>query len=623
MKNNKRTLALLTAGLLAVTPMAATGLTAFAEGPNKITINSAKAGTHDYKAYQIFKGTLQGAGTAADPYILTELQWGDNVTGAGFLTAIKADDAFLIDQDNDSSTPMVNAFASAASAKDVADVLEEYADDSDFAVAFAKFAGNHLNDAAAAASDNTADTTDTKKYELGNLAAGYYLVKDEASITQDTPRTLNMLKVAGTVTIDTKEDLPTIDKKIITDKTTPTTDVKNEASIGDVIDYQLTSVVPTMVGYDKYFYVINDKMAEGLTFDASSVKVYIDGTELVNSGTKKYYRVDQGDAAKVGNVQYTFQIVMNDFIQHKAQAGKEIKVTYSAKLNEKADITNTGNPNKVFLTYSNNPNVEATPESTTNPDEPKVPSTPPDTPDNPGDDYDSPVGVTPWSDVNTFTTAIKVIKVDDSTPANPLKGAEFKLTGNDMNIVLVSEDQFILDNTTGTYWELTDGTYTTTDPSTSGVDTTKYVDTSKKYKRTTIFTQKGNIATPVDVKGFVDDDGYIIFKGLGAGTYELEETTTPNGYNTVPKITIVISNDKVANAFSKTNPNWKVVKDADPDVELTASENIYGLQVVNVKGSTLPSTGGMGTRLFYIIGGLLVAGSLVLLVTKKRMSRES
>ena len=592
MKNNKRTLALLTAGLLAVTPMAATGLTAIAADDNSITITVKKEGTHNYKAYQIFKGNLHGTGTDTDPYILTELQWGDNVTGADFLTALKGDNSFLIDHDNDSSTAMVNAFASAAGAEDVAAVLEKYADGSDFAIAFAKFAGNHLKTGVnPKASDNEPNTS--KKYELTGLAAGYYLVKDEADITQDTPRTLNMLKVAGQVTLTTKEDLPTLDKKIITSTNPLTKDDKNEASIGDVIDYELTSVVPTMEGYDKYFYVINDKMADGLTFDPSSVKVYINGAQLVNDSTNVYYRVDQNDNAKVGNVQYTFQIVMNDFIQHKAQAGKEIKVTYSAKLNENANITNTGNPNKVFLTYSNNPNVEATPESAGNPDEPK-PGTPPnpDTPDNPGDDYEQ-----------------------------KLKGAEFKLTGTDMNIVLVSEDQFILDNTTGTYWALTDGTYTTTDPSTSGVDTTKYVDTSKKYKRTTIFTQKGNIATPVEVKGFVDDDGWIIFKGLGAGKYTLTETTTPKGYNTVSPINIIISNDKVASAFSKTNPNWKVVKDADPDVELTASDYIYGLQVVNVKGATLPSTGGMGTRLFYIIGGLLVAGSLVLLVTKKRMSK--
>ena len=388
MKNNKRTLALLTAGLLAVTPMAATGLTAIAADDNSITITVKKEGTHNYKAYQIFKGNLHGTGTDTDPYILTELQWGDNVTGADFLTALKGDNSFLIDHDNDSSTAMVNAFASAAGAEDVAAVLEKYADGSDFAIAFAKFAGNHLKTGVnPKASDNEPNTS--KKYELTGLAAGYYLVKDEADITQDTPRTLNMLKVAGQVTLTTKEDLPTLDKKIITSTNPLTKDDKNEASIGDVIDYELTSVVPTMEGYDKYFYVINDKMADGLTFDPSSVKVYINGAQLVNDSTNVYYRVDQNDNAKVGNVQYTFQIVMNDFIQHKAQAGKEIKVTYSAKLNENANITNTGNPNKVFLTYSNNPNVEATPESAGNPDEPK-PGTPPnpDTPDNPGDDYD-------------------------------------------------------------------------------------------------------------------------------------------------------------------------------------------------------------------------------------------
>ncbi|WP_455529630.1 LPXTG cell wall anchor domain-containing protein [Ruminococcus sp.] len=43
-------------------------------------------------------------------------------------------------------------------------------------------------------------------------------------------------------------------------------------------------------------------------------------------------------------------------------------------------------------------------------------------------------------------------------------------------------------------------------------------------------------------------------------------------------------------------------------------------EVVNNVGTTLPSTGGIGTKLFYIIGGMLVAGSVILLVTKKRMN---
>ncbi|WP_024861697.1 isopeptide-forming domain-containing fimbrial protein [Ruminococcus flavefaciens] len=618
MKKHKKYVAMLTAGLLAITPLAATGMTVFAADTNSISITAKNAGTHNYNAYQIFKGNLSGSGTTADPYVLTDIQWGDNVSGATFLSALKAADEFKIDHDNDAETDKVSVFASATDAAGVAAVLEQYADNSDFAVEFAKFAGTHLT-GNALKSDNTPDNT-TKKYELTELAAGYYLVKDEADITQNNPRTLNLLKVAGNVDLTTKEDLPTLDKKIV--ENSAKTD-HNEASIGDTINYELTSVVPSMIGYDKYFFVINDKMSTGLTFDNSSVKVYINNVLIDNS----YYRVDEGNAAKVGDVQYTFQIVMKDFIQHKAKAGQEIRVTYSAKLNENADITSTGNPNKVFLTYSNNPNVDAVGESDTNPDEPK-PGTPPspDTPDEPNDDYTDPVGVTPWSDVNTFTTAIKIIKVDNSTPPKPLKGAEFTLTGTDMNIVLVSEDQFT-ENASGTYWKLNDGTYTTVDPGTSGVDQTKYDNTTKKYIRTTVFTQKGNLPTHVDVKGYVDDDGYIIFKGLGAGTYTLSETKVPSGYNKIDDITITISNDKAANAFTKTDPNWKVTKQVGSEtaVELTDSDsdNIYELQVINAKGNTLPSTGGMGTKLFYIIGSLLVAGSIVLLVTKKRMSKEN
>ena len=144
-----------------------------------------------------------------------------------------------------------------------------------------------------------------------------------------------------------------------------------------------------------------------------------------------------------------------------------------------------------------------------------------------------------------------------------------------------------------------------------------------KYKQTITFSVDG-AATENDISAAVDDSGMLIFKGLGAGQYTLTETGTPTGYNTIDPITINISNDKAANAFSATNPNWKVTKKVGTETatELTANDNMYELKVVNVKGTTLPTTGGMGTRLFYIVGGLLVAGSLVLLVTKKRMGAK-
>lgn len=602
MKTNKRTLAILTAGLLAVTPMAV-GMTAFAA--DSITINNVADdadGAHQYEAYCIIKGTELSDG------ILKGISLGDNVVSLDALrTALKG-----------SGVTKLSSLADDADLQKIVEALEEVTDDADKQkIAKALNSTSVLKDPSVPLKQ---DET-TKKYSANVANKGWYLITDTAGTGNKVVST-NLLQVLGEETVDPKFSLPTLDKKIVTDKTTDpvTKDEKNTADIGDVVDYELTSVVPVMTGYDKYFFVINDRMASGLTFDNTSVKVYIGNEELKNTETKKYFRVDEGNDAKVGNVQYTFQIVMNDFIQHKDKAGQPIKVTYSAKLNENADITTTGNPNEVFLTYSNNPNTEAKPESNTNPDEPKVPDSPPDTPDNPGDDYDSPVGVTPWDKVNTFTTAIKLLKVDNKD--NPLKGATFKLTGNGISKVLKSAATFTQADD-GTYYPLKDGTYTTTAPTEGTADKYTGGTSALRYKQVITFSVDG-AATANDISAAVDDSGMLIFKGLGAGQYILEETGTPTGYNTIDDITINISNDKAANAFSATNPNWKVTKKVGTETatELTANDNMYEFKVVNVKGTTLPTTGGMGTRLFYIVGGLLVAGSLVLLVTKKRMAAK-
>ena len=96
--------------------------------------------------------------------------------------------------------------------------------------------------------------------------------------------------------------------------------------------------------------------------------------------------------------------------------------------------------------------------------------------------------------------------------------------------------------------------------------------------------------------------------GLDAGTYTLLETTTPSGYNTCEPITVIIS---------ATHTEKKEGTDATTD--LTNSKNMNN-KVVNKKGSTLPSTGGMGTTIFYVVGSILVLGAAILLITKKRMS---
>lgn len=94
-------------------------------------------------------------------------------------------------------------------------------------------------------------------------------------------------------------------------------------------------------------------------------------------------------------------------------------------------------------------------------------------------------------------------------------------------------------------------------------------------------------------------DGVASFEGLADGTYYLEETKAPAGYNPLEK------------------PQQIVVTGSDTDTsKLTTTA-----QVANSTGTLLPSTGGMGTTFFYVIGGIFVLASVVLLITRKRMEK--
>ena len=110
------------------------------------------------------------------------------------------------------------------------------------------------------------------------------------------------------------------------------------------------------------------------------------------------------------------------------------------------------------------------------------------------------------------------------------------------------------------------------------------------------------------------------FKGLDAGDYKLEETTTPDGYNTIKPIEFTInaeydvkSDDPQLTKLSGDVTSGVAEFDANKaDGSLTAG-------IVNRKGSLLPSTGGMGTTILYVVGSILVLVAAILLITKKRM----
>lgn len=176
-----------------------------------------------------------------------------------------------------------------------------------------------------------------------------------------------------------------------------------------------------------------------------------------------------------------------------------------------------------------------------------------------GEDHETEKSVT-----HTYTFAFDLVKTDDNSKL--LEGAEFKLydalTGGEMiNVVRVGD---------------------------------------KTYRRATTKDKSSSYAESIVVT-----DGRVRLIGFDNGSYYLEETKTPDGYNQLTA--------RHPLTISDTNLDASVNTDG---IATTGK----GVVVMNKKGNILPQTGGIGTTLFYVVGGVLVAAAVVLLVTRKRMS---
>ena len=119
-----------------------------------------------------------------------------------------------------------------------------------------------------------------------------------------------------------------------------------------------------------------------------------------------------------------------------------------------------------------------------------------------------------------------------------------------------------------------------------------------------------------ELKG--EDMTTFTWSGLDDGDYKLVETTTPSGYNTIPDIEFTIT---ATHDASSDNPTLISLNGGDKFTgEL--STGVVSANIENQSGAQLPSTGGIGTTIFYVLGSVLVIGAAVLLVTKKRMSTK-
>ena len=217
---------------------------------------------------------------------------------------------------------------------------------------------------AAAAQDSGEDKTKgTAKFS--GLTAGYYLVFPEGGSTGDNSRgtdaiLVNVPKNGGVTEQTIKSTFPTVDKQVSNNKT----DYQDNttAQVGDTVTFKLTAKVPDMTDYSTYKFVFHDTLSNGLAYDAGSVKVTIGGTEVTKDGN--YTVAEPSGENKDLKIEFADLKTVTG-----ATAGKEIIVTYTAKITKDAVTTNPAT-NKAYLEYSNDPSGKGT--GTSNPDESKV-----------------------------------------------------------------------------------------------------------------------------------------------------------------------------------------------------------------------------------------------------------
>ncbi len=602
---------------------------------------------HTYQAYQIFKGDLAEEKDSKGNVVkrvLSNIEWGDGVNGSGLLEALKAD------------TEIGRNFTNCTTAAAVAEVLggDAFEDSTGSKTTatdiFARIANDHLT-------STEFEGDGIGPVQITVVGSGYYLIKDkDGSVvnpgnTNGGAYTRFLLEVIGDETVNVKSEVPSGDKKVYIDDAT--TGDANNASIGSHVSYQITSEVPNHVGYNYYYFIMNDTLSEGLTFDEGSIKVVIKGANLDHTDKtlvqgEDYYVYTGTDVAPK-----TFRLAFKNIMDYTV--GADIVVTYSATVNDKAVVGTTGNPNTWTLQYSNNP--DDTFDATIRPDgEPGLPL----------DEDKEPLGETPEEKTLTYVTELDITKyADEAVVGKELEGAVFTLTGTSYQVVLENVEYYREatandKNREARYYLLTDGTYTTQAPSeatyveigvgTEETDTgyikdanenyiipqnkgdyigktlyklvngnsSKYADPNTTYVRDYVEEIK-KVPVKVSIQMTTDKEGKLSFKGLGEGEYRLEETVTPAGYNTLDPITIVIGftapNEAVTNGTEKCT--WTMTWNG---TSVDTTTGIFAQDVINQSGSLLPSTGGIGTTIFYVVGAALVIGAGILLVTKKRMS---
>lgn len=494
------------AALLTAIMMMTMTVTAYAAGgTHSLTVNTQ--GNQDLKGqtinlYKLFDVTESGEGQNKNyAYTVnTETGYKDALVSVlgGSLTNTSKDEEF--------------ASAVLALGKDNAPEVQNFAN---------KFTTHALENKVKETATSSKITESKTSYTFNNLDAGYYLVY----VTGGKEIQSSLVTVdKKTNTVNLKTEAPSITK----------TADKDTVSIGQVVQYTVTGSIPDTTGYSEYVYKIHDELSTGLDFVNDA-----DGAALTgNTVNVKIAFTDGADASTApttavlsGTENRTMALDLSAWVRtNQANKGKEFTVTYYAKVNANAVVTEQ---NKAQLEYGNNPNdtTKTTP-----------------------------------SIVKTPTYPLDINKIKTGT-TDMLPGATFKLYKGpvaDGKVVKVS--------------------------AVAGKDGCYVVDPSS------------NTTEMITIKDKIDGKGYNLhLNGLAAGTYYLEETKAPDGFN---KLT-----DPIKIVIEKNGDTYTITAEG-------ANGNI--LTVQNSTGSLLPSTGGTGVIVFAGVAILLVFGVVVSFIRDKR-----
>lgn len=413
------------------------------------------------------------------------------------------------------------------------------------------------------------ETNQDEKY-IVNAGDHYVFIvnQDGKSVTKPASEIDNNDYVASNNTVTVYNYVPDVDKQVQKRGDKNTWQEAADYNVGDMVPYKVTVTVPENITRLKTFTVTDTPT--NLEDDVSTIKVlYINGettTELNGTAAiKAINKVNKGF-----EIQFD-PAAMSDY------AGKEIVITYQAKLLDTAVTTTVGNSNKVSLIYSKKVGTSGNPDT---------------------DDDKKTV----QDETVVYTFKIKINKTDEN--GKGLNGVEFDL-----------------------YKEVTNGTenaITGNAAKAKGLDENKYWLKVNELPLTTS-----------QVDGF---DGVLEVKGLANGTYKLVETKTLKDYNLLKEPVDVSLNIAYKTTWNETNYYEKgvwvkrdvTVKNEKFDSKEATNggtqdgkdgDGVISTTIINRKGFNLPTTGGFGTLLFSGIGVLLVVAGVGVLLSLKKKNR--